>query len=234
MRRWLPFVLALAPGLALAALPPPYSAHYEVIRNGDRLGTATVTFKPLANGRFELLSSTVGSEGLAAIAGVSVDERSILRWTGRQPETVAYTYHQRLAWKTRDRDIQVDASAGRIDSKDDKDRHYSPPYQPGVLDRNAINVALMNDVASGKTGDLKYLVPDHDQLETHIYRTTASERLRTALGEQRVIRVERIRESSNGRTTTLWLGQDKNFVPLQMLQKEPNGETIEMRITSIR
>jgi len=233
MRRLLITALLLAPTLALAALPPPYVAQYEVRRNGDKLGVATVAFKALPNGRYEFTSSTVGSEGLAAIAGVAIDERSILRWTGERPETVAYSYRQKLAWKTRERGLQVDAGAGRIDSRD-KDKRYSPPYRPGVLDRNAITVALMHDVAAGKSGDLRYLVPDHDELETQVYRTAAPERLATALGAQPVVRVERIRETANGRTTTLWLGQNKNFVPLRILQKEPDGETIEMRIVSIR
>lgn len=224
----------LAPALALAAPPPPpYTANYEVLRNGDRLGKATVVFKALTNGRYELSSSTVGSEGLAAIAGVAIDERSILRWTGGQPETVVYTYRQQLAWKTRERSIQVDAGNRRIESKD-KDRLFSPPYQPGVLDRNAITVALMADVAVGGAGDLAYLVPSKAELETQVYRVAPPERLNTALGAQSVVRVERVRETANGRTTTLWLGQDKNYVPLRIQQKEPDGETIEMRITSIR
>ena len=216
-----------------AVLPAPYSATYEVRRNGDALGTATVVFKRLPNGRYELTSSTVGSEGLAAIAGVSVDERSIIRVSGGQPETVAYSYRQKLAWKTRERSMQVDAAHGRITSTD-KDKQYSPPYQAGVLDRNAINVALMADVAAGKSGDLQYLIPSRGDVETQVYRSGRSERLDTKLGPERAIRVERIRETSNGRTTTLWLGQDRNFVPLRMLQKEPDGETIEMRVLSIR
>ena len=225
--------LALASGAASAALPPPYTANYEVRRNGEAMGTATVTFKSLPNGRYELTSSTVGSEGLAAIAGVSVDERSIIRLAGNQPETVVYNYRQKLAWKTRERSIQVNAAANSIASID-KDKSFSPPYRAGVLDRNAVTVALMADVAAGKSGDMEYLVPSRNELETHVYRSAISERIQTRLGTQRVIRVERIRESSNGRTTTLWLGQDRNFIPLRMLQKEPDGETIEMRITSIR
>ena len=225
--------LFAAPVLAAAALPPPYTAQYEVRRNGERLGSAIVAFRALPNGRYELTSNTIGSEGLAAIAGVAVDERSILRLNGNQPETVAYSYRQKLAWKTKERGLQVDANAGRIESQD-KDRHYSPPYRAGVLDRNALTVALMNDMDVGKTGDLTYLVPDHDELETQTYRAAAPERLKTALGMQRVVRVERIRESGNGRTTTLWLGQDKNYVPLRMLQQEPDGATIEMRIGTLR
>ena len=225
--------LMLAPIAAIAALPPAYTATYEVRRNGDPLGTATVVFKQLPNGRYELTSSTVGSEGLAAIAGVAVNERSIIRVTDGQPETVAYNYRQKLAWKTRERSMQVDAAAGRITSTD-KDKRYSPPYQAGVLDRNAINVALMADVAAGKSGDLQYLIPSRDEVETQVYRSGKSERLDTRLGPQRTIRVDRIRETSNGRSTTLWLGQDRNYVPLRMLQTEPDGGTIEMRVLSIR
>ncbi len=224
--------LALMPMIALAVAPPqPYTAHYEVRRNGDRLGTATVSFHKLSNGRYELLSDTVGSEGLAAIAGVSVNERSVLRWEG-QPETVAYSYRQKMAWKTRERGMQVDSAAHRIDSTD-KDRSYSPRYEPGVLDRNAVVVAVMSDVAAGRTGDLHYRIPDQNELGTWTYRTGATEQVSTPMGAQRAVRVERIRESGGGRSTTLWLSPERNFVPIRMLQREPNGETIEMRIVSL-
>ncbi len=234
MNRSLLLTLALlAPVVALAAPPAPYTAHYQVLRNGTRLGVATISFQPLANGRYELRTDTEGSEGLAAIAGVSIHERSIIRWNGSVPETVAYSFRQKMAWKSRDKGFQVDARNGRIESQD-KDRHFSPPYQPGVLDRNAITVALMSDLGSGKTGDLRYLVPDHDSLETQVFRAGAAARLDTALGAARAIRVDRIRESSGGRATSLWLAEDRNYLPVRIMQREPNGETIEMRITSAR
>ena len=226
-------LLAIGPTVALAQLPAPYSATYEVRRNGDTLGTATVVFRPLANGRYELRSHTVGDQGLAAIAGVDLDERSILRLAGGRPETVAYSYRQKMAWKSRARDIEVDASARRISSTD-KDKRYAPAYTPGVLDRNAITVALMADVAAGKSGDLQYPIVSKDEVETWTYRAFTPERVTSALGSDEAIRVERIRESSNGRSTTLWLAPRRGFVPVRMLQKEPDGETIEMRILSLR
>lgn len=232
--RWLlATLLAVVSPPAFAQLPQPYSATYEVSRNGDPLGTATVVFRPLANGRYELRSHTVGSQGLAAIAGVDLDERSILRLAGGVPETVAYSYRQKMAWKSRSRDITVDAGARRIRSTD-KDRDYAPPYRPGVLDRNAITIALMADVAAGKSGDLRYFIPSKDELEPWVYRTGAVEQVRTGLGNDQAVRVERIRESANGRSTTLWLGQTHGYVPLRVLQKEPDGETIEMVITSLK
>ena len=225
--------LALLPLAAVAQLPAPYTATSEVSRNGSPLGIATVEFRALPNGRYELRSHTVGSQGLAAIAGVDLEEHSVLRLADGVPETVAYSYRQKMAWKSKSRDIRVDADARRI-RYSDKDREYAPPYRPGVIDRNAITIALMADVAAGKPGDLRYLIPNKDELEPWVYRTGGAERLQSALGADEVIRVERIRESANGRTTTLWLGKNRGYVPLRILQREPDGETIEMKITALR
>ena len=222
----------LLPAFALAAMPAPYTASYEVLRNGDRAAQATVSLKALGGGRAELHSSTTGSEGLAAFTAASVEERSVLRLVEGKPESVSWDYHQKVAWKTRDRSLAVDAAAGRMDLRD-KDKRYSPPYRPGVLDRHAVTVALMQDVAAGRS-DLRYLVPDKEALSTWTFRVGASERMDTPMGAQRVLRVERVRESGGGRSTTLWLAQDKGYVPMRILQKEPDGETIDMRITSLR
>lgn len=231
IRRLLLASLLLLPALAAAALPRPYTAEYEVRRNGKPLGNATVVYRALPGGRFELHSTSIGR--LAGITAATVEEHSVLRWTDQQPETISYSYRQELPFKSRTRGLQVDAARGEIQSQD-KDRRFSVPYQRGVLDRNAITVALMRDVAAGRVGDLHYLVPSKDRVEDHVYRVAQPARIDTAMGPQRVVRVDRIRESADGRTTSLWLGQDRGFVPLRMLQQEPEGETIEMRILSIR
>jgi hypothetical protein len=223
--------LSLLPALALA-MPAPYTANYEVLRNGSRMAEATVVLKALGEGRAEFSSNTQGSEGLAALAGANIQQRSLLRWNNGAPETMRWNYSEKLAWKSRVRSLEVDAAAGRIDSRD-KDKRYSPPYRAGVLDRNAVTVALMQDIAAGRTGELRYLVPDENELETWVFRTGASEQLDTPIGAQRALRVERIRSSGNGRSTTMWLAQDRGYVPLRILQKEPDGESIDMRITSL-
>jgi hypothetical protein len=224
---------ALLPALALAAMPKPYTARYDVMRNGQRLGEATVVLKSVGEGRTEFSSSMAGTEGLAALAGANVEERSLLRWHEGTPETVSWDFHQKAAWKTRDRSLRVDAGARRIEGRD-RDERYSPPYRPGVLDRNAVTVALMRDLAAGRTGDLRYPVPDKDAVATWVFRTGASERMDTPMGAQRALRVDRVRESANGRSTTLWLAQDRDYIPLRILQKEPGGESIDMRIISWR
>jgi hypothetical protein len=97
-----------------------------------------------------------------------------------------------------------------------------------------VQVALMQDLAAGKSGELRYPVPAKDEMATWVFRVGHSERMDTAMGAQRALRVERIRSDGSGRITVLWLAQDRGYVPLRILQKEPDGETIDMRITSLR
>lgn len=229
----LAIAFALLPALAQAAMPKPYTARYDVLRNGQPTAEATVTLAASDHGRAEFTSSTVGNAGLAAIASANIREHSVLRWREGAPETVSWDFHQKVAWKTRERGLEVDAAAGRIQLRDN-DKRYQPPYQPGVLDRHAVTIALMQDLAAGRTGELRYQVPDENELETWVFRTGASERIDTPTGAQRALRVERVRKSGNGRSTTLWLAQDRGYVPLRILQKEPDGETIDMRIISLR
>jgi len=225
-------LLALLPTLALA-MPAPYTARYEVRRNGDPMGEAVVTLRATGNGRSEFSSTTTGNRGLASIVGANISERSVLRWEAGAPETVSWNYSQKIAMNSRARSLSVDAAGKRMDLRD-KDKRFTPPYQPGVIDRHAVTVALMKDLAAGRSGELRYAVPDKNEVQSWRFRTGGSEKLDTPRGPQRVLRVDRIRESGNGRSTTMWLAQDRGFVPVRVLQKEPDGETIEMRLTSLK
>ena len=58
------------PLLAGAASPPkPFSADYEVRRNDQRIGTGQVSLQHKADGTFELVTRSKGTEGLAAADG---------------------------------------------------------------------------------------------------------------------------------------------------------------------
>jgi Protein of unknown function (DUF3108) len=211
--------------------PKAYTASYSVTRNGKELGIATVKFNALTNGRWEMTSHTVGT-GIAAIAGVEIHEYSTLRWVNGKPETIDYSFKQKAGWKNKERSIKVNAQNKKVDSQDN-DKSFSFAYQPSVLDRHAVTVAIIQDLAQGKRGDLLYSVADRDELQNQRYRVMNEEKIDTGLGLQTGTKVQRIRETPNGKTTTLWLGKEKQFVPLRIEQTESNGDKIEMRITKL-
>ena len=236
MRRILaPLVLlaAILPAVASATAPKPYTARYEVLRNGERLGEATIRFAAQPNGRYDFSSSTRGSNGLAAVLGVSIDERSILRWQDGRPETVAYSHSQKVGWKDKQSSLKVDAAARSVTSTF-KGTQMALPYEAGVLDRHAVSIALMQDLAAGREGELDYAVAERNAVRQQRFRTAGNERVQTPMGAVDAVRVDRVRDSGDGRSTQFWLSARHNFVPVRMLQKEPDGESIEMRITSIQ
>lgn len=224
---------ALLPAVASAAAPKPYTARYEVLRNGERLGEATIRFAALANGRYDFTTRTRGDGGLAAIVGVAVDERSILRWHDGRPETVAYSFAQKIGWKDKQRGLKVDAANGRVTSTD-KGEEIALPYQAGLLDRHAVSIALMQDLAAGRTGDLDYTVAERRAVQQQRFRTAGNASVQTPMGTHDAVRVDRVRDSGDGRSTQFWLSARHNYVPVRMLQKEPDGESIEMRIISLQ
>jgi hypothetical protein len=229
-------LLALAlPATAVAAARPPaaFEASYGVLRNGSMMGEATIRFQRLPNGIWQLRSQTRGNAGLAALAGASVDENSLLRWNTRGPETINYTYQQDVAWRNRQRSLTVNPARGTAISTSN-DESTPLAYQPGMLDRQAVTVALMADLAEGAQDELSYPVAERRGIGEHRFRIYPPAPLQTALGTRTAIQVERLRDTPDGRRTTIWFGVEDGYVPLRIRQVEDDGETIEMRINQLR
>jgi hypothetical protein len=233
------FMLALLPtGAAHADAPPgdtlqPYRAEYEVLRNGKLIGRAEVSLVRGGGDTWELTSHTRGTEGLARMASAEIVERSTMRVVDGAIETVSYDFRQDAAWRTRERRIEVDAAAGRILSRDRRGEHVFP-YQPGVLDRQAVSLALARDLARGTRGEASYLVVDRDEFGPERYRIGPEDTVEVPAGALRAYQVERLRRGGPGRSTTSWLGEEQGFLPVRMLQTEPDGDSFEMRLVSMR
>lgn len=227
-------LLLALPLLATAAAPPkPFSADYEVRRNDQRLGTGQVTLSRKGEGLYELVTRTEGTEGLAALAGVQREERSLLRWTGDGLQLVEGSMRQKAAFKTREQRVAYDRASGRISSRwKDQSATYAAPAN--VLDAHGTTAAIMVALAAGERDAMRFPVAHRGALETHEYEVAAAVRLRTAIGTERALRVQRVREDGNGRLTKLWFARNHGWLPLRIKQYEPDGETIDLRITAIR
>jgi hypothetical protein len=218
---------------ALAVEPPfaPFSAEYEVSRNGSVLGRGTVELHPVEGPTWELVTHTKGTQGLAALAGAEIVEQSEFTWHDGRPELLQYRYRQDVAWKTRERSLVADRAAGTIHSRD-RDEERVLTFEPGVIDRHLVVVALGIDLRDGRE-DLRYLVANRGEVEWNRYRIAGEESIDTPDGPRRAIKVERIRDNKD-RTTTVWIAPDLGWIPARTLQTEPDGETLDMRLLRVR
>jgi hypothetical protein len=227
----LPVALLLVATASAAGLQP-YSATYEVARNGGALGSATVTLRQTPNG-WSYDSQTRGTSGLAALAAADVNEHSEVRANGGVLETRSYRYKMSTLLKSRERSIEVDAASGQIVTHDKKGEQQFP-MQPGVLDRQSVTLAIAQDLAMGKRGTLNYNVADSDRVGAQRYQVGKEETVHVPAGALRTITVARLRDSGGGRTTVSWFGLDNGFVPVKIVQTEPSGEVLEMALVSLR
>ena len=232
------FPLCLLAASASAAPPPAsadlraFRAEYEVRRNGDALGRGTVTLRATGGGRWEYLSHTRGTEGLAGLAGAEIVERSTLRRHEQRLETLAYSFRQEIGWKERERSIEVDETAQRIVSRD-RDKEQVFAFEHGVLDRHAVVLALTEDLAAGRREGLRYTVADREELGPQHFRVIGEDTITTEAGRLRTLKVERVRSGRPGRMTTSWHGIEQSYLPVRVLQREPDGDTFEMRLISL-
>ena len=223
--------LALSVALALpatAAPVAPFSATYEVRRNGDVLGEATLRLaRDGTDWRFT--SETRGTQGLAKIAGVRIDESSRFRYVDGRPETLDYRYAQKTSFNSRERSAVVDAAAGRITLRN-RDERQEAPYVQGILDRQLLTVALMQAVAGGRRGAQALQVAGRNAVEAQTWWIGEAEAVPMGAASEQGLRIERRREDASGRTTVLWLDRDDGHLPLRIEQREDDGETVEMRL----
>jgi len=221
--------LSLALTLPATAAPvAPFNAMYEVRRNGDVLGEATLRLAREGND-WRFTSETRGTQGLAKIAGVRIDESSRFRYVDGRPETIEYRYAQKTSFNSRERSALVDASAGRITLRNRDERHEAA-YVQGILDRQLLTIALMQAVAGGRRGAQAVTVAGRNAVEAQDWSIGETEAVPMGPASEEGIRVERQRNDGSGRTTVLWLDLDEGHLPLRIEQREDDGETIEMRL----
>jgi hypothetical protein len=226
----LPFFLL--GGLAHAASLQPYAATYAVSRNGDTIGNATVTLKPTPGG-WDYESVTHGTNGIAALAAADIDEHSQVAVNAGVLETRNYHYRLSTFLKSSERNIAVDPATNSIVISDKK-HQQSFPMQPGILDQQSVTLAIAQDLANGKHGTLTYNVAGRDHVSVERYEVGKEQAITVPAGSQRTITVTRLRDKTGGRVTASWFGLDNGFVPVRIVQTEPSGEVIEMKLLSLR
>jgi len=228
----------LLPGLLLVgktaqgAELKPYAAKYEVSRNGDIIGQATITLKRTPDG-WDYESLTHGTSGLAAFAAADVNEHSTIGVNAGTLELRSYEYRLSTIVKSSRRSITVDTASNRVVVHDKKhDSEY--PMQPGALDQQSVTVAIAQDLANGKHGTLSYNVAGRNEIGAQRYQVGKEQKVRVPAGSLRTVAVTRLRDSAGGRVTASWFGLDNGFVPVRIVQTEPNGEVFEMKLVSLQ
>ncbi len=222
-------LLMLATAAQAAGTAPlrPFSARYEVLRNGKELGQATLALRDDGNGPWEFSNETRGTRGIAGMLGVDVTEKSTFRWRDGQPESLSYRYSQEAAIKSKERSVDFDWNTHQARTRDGK-AETTAPLRATAMDRNVVTVALMATLKTGAQ-DADLPVVDKDRVAGQRYRVEGTEELSLRSGPVDAVRVARVRDDNPRKQTTIWFAPRLSWLPVQIEQVD-KGETVTLRL----
>ena len=233
MQRVLLSVLMAATSFGVVAAPAstmtPFTADYVVLRNGKELGQTTIALSRNADDTWTLRTSTKGTAGMAKMAGLDVDEQSRLRWHDGVLETLSYEYRQQAAFKQRTRQIEIDAKTQRVQMTYGDEKHDYATV-PGLIDRQAVTLALSVDLARGAPG-LDYKVAGRERVDDVHYVRCGEPEITVPAGAYASTCVERARDQ---RVSRSWFAESIGWLPVQIEQVEKKGDNITLKLVSLK
>ena len=234
MRRFVLGLLLLSfSATGLADSLDGFSYKLRVYRNGSALGTADMQYVLKEDGFSQFITRTNGTDGVASLAGAGVTETSQLIRRNGELELVSSRIDTKVAWKNSTKSTALQKGAKIYEFVDGKDRRQVP-YAPGLLDQHSLTLALLEDLRAGKGPQFVYKVINKGRLETYTFKRVCEQKLDTSLGKLDTVRIDRVRESSDGRSTRIYFAKSLDYAPVLIQELNTKGDNIEMRVLSVR
>jgi hypothetical protein len=207
---------------AFAAQPTPFTATYQVSRQGEAMGEATITLKSLGNGEYEYSNQIHGTSGLAAMLGANSSDVTRFRWNNNAPETESYT-SKVVALKTKQRTMQVDWNSKQVNVDDGKSAtNYAAV--PGLVDRNTMSYALGLALRNGSQ-NVTLPVGVKQRVEQQQFKVQGAENVKVPAGS---FQAERVTRTDSDKHFDAWYVPKQYPLPVKLAQSDGGDLTLEL------
>ncbi|EIK93665.1 hypothetical protein PMM47T1_25428 [Pseudomonas sp. M47T1] len=217
MRRALLFCAALLALPVHAAELKPFTASYTADwKQLPMSGTAERSLTKGANDTW-----TLSFKASMMIASLTEESTLTLDKDTLMPKT--YHFERGGLGKPKKTDLDFDWSQKMVTGTDRGDA-VKVPLNRGMVDKSTYQLALQRDVAAGKKS-MSYQVVDGSDVDTYDFRVLGTEKVATKAGQVDAIKVERVRDpTQNKRTTVLWFAKDWDYLLVRLQQVETDGK----------
>lgn len=208
---------------AFAAAPAGFTASYNVSRNGQPMGVATVSLHAADDGTWVYRKSVKGTSGIAAALGASVEESSVFRWSHDVPQAISYDYRLQSMLKNHQRHLRVDWDKHQV-HVDDGDGPVIYPASPGMVERNTVSLALGVALRDGKQ-QAALPVAVRQRVETHNFSVVGNDTVTVPAGRFEAQRVERT-DADHG--FSAWYVPKRYPIPVKLTQRDGGNLMLEL------
>ncbi|WP_233843421.1 DUF3108 domain-containing protein [Dyella sp. 2HG41-7] len=214
--------LAVLTTSAFAAQPTPFTATYQVSREGEAMGEATITLKSLGNGEFEYSNQIHGTSGLAAMLGANSSDVTRFRWNNNAPETETYS-SKVSALKTKQRTMQVDWNTKQV-SVDEGKGVTNYAAAPGMVDRNTMSYALGLALRAGNQ-NVTLPVGVKQRVEQQQFKVQGTEAVDVPAGK---FQAERVSRTDSDKHFDAWYVPKQYPLPVKIAQSDGGNLTLQL------
>lgn len=204
--------LPAIPMAGTAHITAPFSAEYDVIRNGDKIGERTHALHKQENGY--LFEARMHTTGLAALLRPGeVTERSHWLLSNNRVQPQHYEYID-SSDDSRTTKLQFDWQNRRVTNRVG-DKPWGMDILTGTQDKFGYMLALMHDLQQGNNTP-EYQIADGGRLKTYRFASEGKVLLDTALGKLETIKLQRIRVGKKNRKVFIWCAPSLGYLPVKI------------------
>ncbi len=222
-------VLLLVPGLGSASVIEPFTAVYDVKFSG--LSGETVTSLSKTDGDRWVFENRTRALGIARLARPrDAVDRSTFSYSDGQPKPYSFESEDGTRRNKRGSTINFDWDSGNA-AASYRDESRTIEIEDGVLDRQLMQVAMMQDLARGVT-EASYTVIDRHDKKQYDINVLGRETIEVPAGTFEALRIERRRPGSS-RSTVMWCAPELSYLTVRMEQLKEDKTIAILELTEI-
>jgi hypothetical protein len=232
---WTQAPAPVAPAAASAPAPAamtPFIAQYQVFKDGDELGDATMQLVRNDARRWRVDLGMHGTKGLIGLAGINAEQSTVFDVAGGVYRPLAQSTMRKNVFSRKQTVGVYDWRAGQARwTGDVKETRRAPiALQAGDQSGLLINLAVIRDAAPGKA--LHYRFVDDGRVREHHYNvSTQLDEVKVGGLNYSAMRVTRV--GSGNEETVIWVVQGVP-TPVRMLQRENGQDTYDLRLVEYK
>ena len=207
--------------------PVVFNAEYEAKAYGFSAAANRSLIK-LSENRY-ILRNTIKAE-LFGESLAQLDESSEFLWQDGRVLSQSYSYIQSGVSRSVEK-VEFDWG-NKVARSIEDDENWQIPIEVGVLDKLAYQLQIRELIKQTAGTEFSFRVVDRDEIDAHSYRIVGEEVFETELGRLNTVRVEKVREESDTRSTVIWLASDWDYLLVGLKQVNGSGRAVELILLS--
>ena len=211
------------------AIPPDYTAVYQVLRNDKNLAEVTIQLSH-QDDVWTLHGFTHDMRGLAKFLKAKGSQTTTGNWKDGKfaPENYKFSFSV-IGYKTKWH-ADFDWQSGVVTTSG-KSGQAQLPLAGSTLDPFSLSLNIRSQLASNQT-QMAVNVIEEGEIDNQVYQADREESIDTTLGCLDTTRVKRIHKSAK-RNSMVWYASDHNYVPVLIQHSKKKGNSFSLQIISL-